>query len=67
MDSVNCVLNRAGNFVWKGLSATVDLFKGVYEKGIKIFGKEKLELEQRLQRSEKLPLYDITINPFTVN
>jgi len=63
LDSVKCVLNRAGNFSWKGLCATVNLMTGVYEKGIKVLRKKKIELEQRLQRSEKLPLYDITISP----
>lgn len=67
LDSVKSVLNRASNFVWKGFKATVNLLKGVYEKGIKISGKGRSKLEQRLQRSEKLPLYDITINPLLVN
>ena len=63
LDNVNCVLNRSGNFVWKGFRATVNLLHAVYEKGVKVCGKEKAELEQRLQRWEQLPLYDITICP----
>lgn len=66
LDCVNVVLNRAGNFVWKGLRATVQLLSAVYEKGIKVCGKRRSELEQRLQRSELLPLYDITICPKAV-
>lgn len=62
LDSVGSVLNRAGNFVWKGLRATVKLFDAVYEKGVKIHGKEKAELERRLNRLEQLPLYDIAIS-----
>lgn len=66
LDSVGCVLNRAGNFAWKGLRATVKLIDAVYEKGVKVYGKEKVKLEQRLKRSDRLPLYDITISPISV-
>lgn len=66
LDTVNVVLNRAGNFVWKGFRSTVHLLNAFYEKGIKVCGKERAELEQRLQRLEQLPLYDITICPKTV-
>jgi len=67
LDSVSCVLNRAGNFIWKGLRATVELIDTVYEKGVKVCGKEKPALERRLKRLDRLPLYDITISPITVN
>jgi hypothetical protein len=33
------VLNRANNFVWKGLRATVKMIDAVYEKGVKVIGK----------------------------
>lgn len=49
LDSVSCVLNRAGNFVWKGRRAPVKLIDAVYQKGIKVQGKEKVKLEQRLK------------------
>jgi hypothetical protein len=67
LDSVACVLNRACNFVWKGLCATVKLIDAVYEKGVKVYGKEKVEVEQRLMRLDRLPTYDITISPSMVN
>lgn len=66
LDSVSCVLNRACNFFWKGLRATAKLIDTVYEKGVKVYGKEKGELEQRLMRLGRLPVYDITISPITV-
>jgi hypothetical protein len=66
LDSVSVVLNRASHFVWKGLRATVHLLNAVYEKGIKVRGKRRSELEKRLKRSEQLPLYDISICPKTV-
>ena len=60
------VLNRAANFVWKRVRTTVHLLETTYEKGVKVFGKEREKLEDRLERSEKLPWYDITIFPKTV-
>ena len=66
LSTVNIVLNRAANFFWKGLSATVKLLDAAYEKGIKVVGKERVALEQRLQRSPTLPWWDITIHPKTV-
>jgi hypothetical protein len=66
LDSVSTVLKRASNFIWKGFGAIVQLLSGLYEKGIRIFGKERSGLEERLQRSEQLPLYDIIIRPKTV-
>jgi hypothetical protein len=63
LHSVNAVLNRSANFLWKGVRATVRLLDAVYEKGIKLCKKENKELEQRLQRSPELPWYDITIKP----
>lgn len=66
LDTVDTVLNRAANFTWKGFNATVSFMKTAYEKGIKVFGKAKTKMEERLQRSERLPLYDITITPIAV-
>jgi len=66
LSTVKDVLNRAANFFWKGARTSVRKFEGVYEKGVRVCGKDKANLESRLVRSEKLPLYDITIWPQTV-
>ena len=63
LDTIEAVLNRSGNFAWKGLKAIVHMLKASYEKGVKVCGKEKVKMEERLKRSERLPLYDISINP----
>ena len=63
LESVHIVLNRAGNFFWKGLRASVHLLSATYQKGVKVCGKEKAELEKRIERWEQLPFYDITIYP----
>ena len=66
LDSVETVLRRAGRFLWRTVQPTVTLLEGVYEKGIKVSGQEKRDLERRLQRSQRLPWWDITIRPLTV-
>ena len=63
LSTVATVLNRAGNFLWKGMRTVVRLLDAPYEKGVKICGNEKTALEQRLQRSAVLPWWDITIYP----
>jgi transposase len=67
LDTVDTVIKRAGNFIWKGLHTATTLLEKSYEKGIKLIGKEKKDLEQRLQRSPVLRWWDITITPKTVN
>jgi transposase len=66
LDTVTTVLNRAGNFLWKGFRACTQLLNKTYEKGVVVSGKEKAQLEQRLHRSEQLPWYDILILPVKV-
>jgi hypothetical protein len=66
LTTVDSALNRAANFFWKGLRATVSLLKTVYEKGVKLSGGAMAELEKRLQRSSTLPWWDILIKPIMV-
>lgn len=63
LDSVATVLNRAGNFAWRGIQATTSFLDAVYERGIKLCGKAKNDLENRLLRSTDLHWWDITIYP----
>jgi hypothetical protein len=67
LDTVETVLKRAGNFFWKGLRTVTRLLDRPYEKGVKICGHEKLDLQQRLKRSFALHWWDITITPIMVN
>jgi len=63
LDSVTTVLSRAGNFVWQGMQTTASLLDALYEKGVKLCGKEKDNLEKRLSRSQDLRWWDIAIYP----
>lgn len=66
LSTVETVIRRAGNFFWKGMRTSANLMDGVYEKGVKICGKEKRALEDRLKRTAELGCWDITIHPKTV-
>jgi hypothetical protein len=66
LDTVETVLNRAQNFSWRGVQATISLVETAYEKGIKLCGQEKSALENRLSRSPELYWWDITVFPKTV-
>ena len=67
LNTVGAVLNRAANFTWKGVQPIVSLIDKVYNKGVKVSGKEKKKLEQRLNRSKILPWWDIIICPKMVH
>ena len=66
LTTVSVVLNRAANFVWKKVRTVVHLLETTYAKGVKIGRKDMQAIEERLERSDKLPLYDITIAPLMV-
>ncbi len=66
LSTVDTVINRAGNFYWKGIRTMACLVDAIYEKGVKLCGNEKRNLEHRLQRSAELNLWDIVIRPKTV-
>jgi hypothetical protein len=63
LNTVETVLNRAGNLFWKGMRTVVQLLDVPYVKGVKVCGNEKTQLEHRLQRSPVLHWWDITIYP----
>lgn len=63
LSTVDTVINRAGNFCWKGMRTIASLVDAVYEKGVKICGSERRDLERRLERSTVLNWWDITIQP----
>jgi len=67
LDSVQAVLNRAGNFVWRTHRTVVSLIDKVYDKGITLSRTETKTLEKRLVRSESLTWWDVTIKPQTVS
>ena len=69
LDSVETVLKRAGNFIWRGIKTQVDTAFGTYKTGIMHLQKEKKEIEERLLRVPELRWWDVSIpfRPKTVN
>ena len=63
---LNCwevVLQCALRMRWKGKHPTVKRLAGEYPDGVRVPAKEMKAIEARLERSETLPKYDITIKP----
>jgi hypothetical protein len=61
--TVDTVINRAGNFCWKGMRTVACMVDAIYEKGVKLCGSEKRDLERRRVRSAELNWWDISIPP----
>ncbi len=59
----NVVYACAMRMTWKGNHPTVDRVEGEYPIGVIVPPKEMKRLSIRLERSQALPKYDITINP----
>ena len=66
LDRVATVRRRAAHFFWRTSPTTSRRREGLYEQGITRCAKEKRDLEKRLFRSEKLPWWDIIIQPQAV-
>jgi len=66
LESVEATLMRARQFFWRTVQTTATLLDGIYQKGVKLDANEKRLLETRIQRSEWLRWYDITIRPLAV-
>ena len=52
-----------GRYVPETLMAALQELESAYEKGVKVRGKNKRDLEERLQRDPVLQWWDITIQP----
>jgi transposase len=53
----------ARTMTWKGIRPVVQWWDNVYEKGVKLSKKAMAAYEARLQRSETLPEWDVSIQP----
>ena len=63
LNSVETALNWAGTMTWNGIRPIIHFLDKIYEKGKKLTKKEMEQYEGRLNRSEKLPKWDVTILP----
>lgn len=67
LTSLKVVLQGALRMFWKGRHPTIKWLAGDYPDGIRVTGRDKKELESRLERSPALPKYDIIIRPRPVD
>lgn len=63
LESVETALNWAKTMTWKGIHPVVLLLEGTYETGVHVAKKAFKQFQQRLQRSEILPKWSVTIEP----
>lgn len=63
LNGLEVVLQCALRMTWKGRHPTVKSLSGEYPDGVRVSAKEMKQYEARLERSETLPKYDITIRP----
>ena len=63
LDTIEKALEWAGTMTWKGLKPVVSLIDKIYQKGVSLTKKEMESYEERINRSEKLPKWDVTIAP----
>ena len=65
LNSVDKAIKWAGTMTCKGIKPIVYLWKKVYEKGISLTKKEMKPYENRIERSDALPKWDVIISPLT--
>ncbi|MFO1432691.1 MAG: transposase [Candidatus Competibacteraceae bacterium] len=63
LNSVEATIEWASTMTWNGVKPVVHLLNKTYEKGIKLTKKAMKAYEERLQRSETLPKWDVSIEP----
>ena len=65
LDSIDKAINWARTMTWKGIKPVVYLWEKIYEKGIRLTKKEMKPYEDRIERSEALPKWDVRIMPLS--
>jgi hypothetical protein len=63
LNTIETALRWAGTMTWKGCHPFIKLLEGVYEKGVRLSKKTMEVYEQRLERSNNLPKWNVVIRP----
>jgi len=63
LSSIENALEWAGTMTWNGVRPVVHLLDAVYQKGITLTKEAMKIYEDRIERSETLPMWDVTIKP----
>ena len=59
------VIKWAGTMTWKGIKPVIHLSNRIYRRGLRLTKKEMKPYEQRIQRSDRLPKWNIIIEPLS--
>jgi DDE family transposase len=63
LNPIETALRWAGTMTWKGCHPFIKLLEGFYEKGVRLSRKTMEVYEQRLERSNNLPQWNVVIRP----
>lgn len=63
LDSVEKTLEWAGTMTWKGIKPVISLVDKIYKKGVSLTKKEMKPYNERIKRADKLPKWDVIIEP----
>jgi transposase len=63
LNTIETALRWAGTMIWKECHPVIKLLEGVYEKGVRLSKKTMEVYEQRLERSNNLPKWNVVIRP----
>lgn len=63
LSSIDDAIEWAKSMTWKGIQPVVRLLEKAYETGKKLTEKEMRKYEERIQRSDNLPKWDVVITP----
>lgn len=63
LNSVKKAIQWASTMTWKGITASVSILKGIYEKGVTLSKEEMSKYKAQVQRSKDLPKWDVKIVP----
>jgi hypothetical protein len=63
LNSLKVILQEARRMTWQGQGPVVKRLEGDYPDGVRLSRARMKPYEKRLQRSQTLPKYDITITP----
>ncbi|MEX0715693.1 MAG: hypothetical protein WD066_03865 [Planctomycetaceae bacterium] len=63
MSSIDIALNWAATMTWRGIEPIIRHIEGEYDRGVRISRSAFRPIANRLQRSETLPKWSLTITP----
>ena len=63
LNTIETALGWAGTMTWKGCHPFIKLLEGFYEKGVRLSRKTLEVYEQRIERSNNLPRWNVVIRP----